>query len=194
MNKNKKRTDVQQKEQSPHLNGESAANEGAVGVDTFDEGLETRTDRNKSKRYDQRRTYHENSPAFENQSVSYRGRHNDNRWSKNRKKNEEKVLAEPGDVKGENYNLNDESALTVGAICVENLDQKVETKTDENRNKSSKVKHQSKRRGTKPKDVNLRSKLTDQLMRGSQECMVCLDKVRQQQATWDCTNCYQVLA
>ena len=42
------------------------------------------------------------------------------------------------------------------------------------------------------KDSNLRDRLTESLMKGTSECMVCLDKVKQQQATWDCRNCFQV--
>ena len=42
------------------------------------------------------------------------------------------------------------------------------------------------------KESNLRERLTESLMRGTSECMVCLDKVKQQQATWDCRNCFQV--
>jgi transcriptional repressor NF-X1 len=41
-------------------------------------------------------------------------------------------------------------------------------------------------------DTDLRGRLTDQLVRGCAECMVCLERVRQHQATWDCHNCYQI--
>ena len=41
-------------------------------------------------------------------------------------------------------------------------------------------------------ETDLRGRLTDQLVRGCAECMVCLERVRQHQATWDCHNCYQV--
>ena len=41
-------------------------------------------------------------------------------------------------------------------------------------------------------DVDLRARLSEQLERGLTECMVCLERVRQMQPTWDCHNCYQV--
>ena len=41
-------------------------------------------------------------------------------------------------------------------------------------------------------EADLRVRLSDQLVRGETECMVCLDRVKQQHATWDCKNCYQV--
>jgi len=41
-------------------------------------------------------------------------------------------------------------------------------------------------------EVDLRARLSEQLMRGLTECMVCLERVKQMQATWDCHNCYQV--
>ena len=65
---------------------------------------------------------------------------------------------------------------------------------DINENKSS-GKHKGPRKkkaGVQDKDVSLRTRLTEVLVRGTHECMVCLDKVRQQQPTWDCRNCYQV--
>jgi len=40
--------------------------------------------------------------------------------------------------------------------------------------------------------VDLRARLSEQLVRGMTECMVCLDRVKQTHATWDCHNCYQV--
>lgn len=40
--------------------------------------------------------------------------------------------------------------------------------------------------------ADLRVRLTDQLVRGQTECMVCLDRVRQTHATWDCHNCFQI--
>lgn len=41
-------------------------------------------------------------------------------------------------------------------------------------------------------EADLRGRLSDQLVRGETECMVCLDRVKQQHATWDCKNCYQI--
>ena len=38
----------------------------------------------------------------------------------------------------------------------------------------------------------MRDRLTESLLKGTTECMICLDKVKQQQATWDCRNCFQV--
>ena len=38
----------------------------------------------------------------------------------------------------------------------------------------------------------LRVRLSQQLTRGEAECLVCLDRVRQSQPTWDCGICYQV--
>ena len=40
--------------------------------------------------------------------------------------------------------------------------------------------------------ADLRSRLTDQLVRGHSECMVCLERVKQHHNTWDCHNCFQV--
>lgn len=40
--------------------------------------------------------------------------------------------------------------------------------------------------------ADLRARLSDQLVRGLTECMVCLERVKQTHATWDCHNCYQV--
>jgi len=40
--------------------------------------------------------------------------------------------------------------------------------------------------------TDLRVRLTDQLVRGQTECMVCLDRVRQHNTTWDCHNCFQI--
>ena len=39
---------------------------------------------------------------------------------------------------------------------------------------------------------DLRVRLSQQLTRGEAECLVCLDRVRQTQHTWDCGICYQV--
>ena len=39
---------------------------------------------------------------------------------------------------------------------------------------------------------NLRDRLTQQLVAGKAECMVCLDKIKLAHATWDCQHCYQV--
>ena len=39
---------------------------------------------------------------------------------------------------------------------------------------------------------DLKARLSDQLVRGLTECMVCLERVKQNHATWDCHNCYQV--
>lgn len=41
-------------------------------------------------------------------------------------------------------------------------------------------------------EADLRVRLTDQLVRGQTECMVCLDRVKQHQSTWDCHNCFQI--
>ena len=43
-----------------------------------------------------------------------------------------------------------------------------------------------------PGEEDLRARLSEQLLRGLSECMVCLERVKQMQATWDCHNCYQV--
>jgi len=68
---------------------------------------------------------------------------------------------------------------------------------DENENKAkSAAKPRNKRRANNNNsqnvDLGLRAKLTEQCLRGTSECFICLDKVRQHQATWDCTNCYQI--
>jgi len=39
---------------------------------------------------------------------------------------------------------------------------------------------------------DLKARLSEQLLRGHTECMVCLERVKQVQATWDCHNCYQI--
>ena len=71
-----------------------------------------------------------------------------------------------------------------------------ETRGDKNKNnnKSNKSRTRRKDQGGRSaeKDSNLRSRLTDQCLKGISECMVCLEKVKQHQATWDCRNCYQV--
>ena len=41
-------------------------------------------------------------------------------------------------------------------------------------------------------DVGLRERLIQQLVDGSLECLICLDKVRQKHAVFDCQECYQV--
>ena len=41
-------------------------------------------------------------------------------------------------------------------------------------------------------DSNLRERLIRQLVGGEAECMVCLDKIKPKNATWDCQQCYQV--
>lgn len=38
-----------------------------------------------------------------------------------------------------------------------------------------------------------RERLTEQLTRGTLECLVCCDRVRQHDPVWNCTNCYHVL-
>ncbi len=40
---------------------------------------------------------------------------------------------------------------------------------------------------------DLKARLSDQLVHGLTECMVCLERVKQNHATWDCHNCYQVI-
>lgn len=42
-------------------------------------------------------------------------------------------------------------------------------------------------------DVSQRERLTDQLRRGTLECLVCCDRVRQQDSVWSCSNCFHVL-
>ncbi|KAJ1528779.1 hypothetical protein ONE63_007163 [Megalurothrips usitatus] len=42
-------------------------------------------------------------------------------------------------------------------------------------------------------DVSQRERLTEQLSRGTLECLVCCDRVRQQDSVWSCSNCYHVL-
>ena len=152
--------------------------------------------RGRNRSHDHRHDNHENSSDLEHHSRPYQGRNHQNRWGKNRKKGEKKnVDVNPDqEIQEKSPNLN-VGVLSDVAVGIDNLSQDFESNTvnDVNRNKASKTKHhQSKKRGNKSKDVNLRSKLTDQLMRGTQECMVCLDKVKQHQATWDCRNCYQV--
>ena len=46
----------------------------------------------------------------------------------------------------------------------------------------------------KPKtELNLRDRLTQQLVSGQAECMVCLEKIKPKNATWHCDGeCYQV--
>ena len=64
-----------------------------------------------------------------------------------------------------------------------------------NVNKSNKSRTRRKDQGgprSEEKDSNLRSRLTELCLKGMSECMVCLDKVKQHQLTWDCRNCYQV--
>jgi len=74
----------------------------------------------------------------------------------------------------------------------------LDKRKDENENKSKVAsKPRNKRRAnnntnSQKVELGLRAKLTEQCMRGTSECMVCLDKVRQHQATWDCSNCYQI--
>ena len=65
---------------------------------------------------------------------------------------------------------------------------------NKNFNKSNKSRTRKKDKGGRPeeKDSNLRSRLTELCLKGMSECMVCLEKVKQPQATWDCRNCYQV--
>ncbi|XP_075213397.1 nuclear transcription factor, X-box binding stc [Lycorma delicatula] len=41
--------------------------------------------------------------------------------------------------------------------------------------------------------VSQRERLTEQLERGTLECLVCYDRVRQMDAVWNCSNCYHVL-
>ena len=71
------------------------------------------------------------------------------------------------------------------------------TRGDKNKNvnKSNKTRTRRKVQGSprsQEKDSNLRSRLTELCLKGMSECMVCLDKVKQHQLTWDCRNCYQV--
>ena len=41
-------------------------------------------------------------------------------------------------------------------------------------------------------DLSLRDRLTQQLVSGQAECMVCLEKIRPKNATWHCDGeCYQ---
>lgn len=48
-------------------------------------------------------------------------------------------------------------------------------------------------RKKKPVDTkNLRERLIQQLVSGQSECMICFEKVKQLQATWDCKQCYQI--
>lgn len=42
-------------------------------------------------------------------------------------------------------------------------------------------------------DVSQRDRLTEQLTRGTLECLVCCDRVRQQDSVWSCSNCFHVL-
>ena len=63
---------------------------------------------------------------------------------------------------------------------------------NENKSTGKQKGPRKKKAGVQDKDVSLRTRLTEVLVRGTHECMVCLDKVRQQQPTWDCRNCYQV--
>lgn len=41
--------------------------------------------------------------------------------------------------------------------------------------------------------VSQRERLTEQLERGTLECLVCYDRVRQMDSVWNCSNCYHVL-
>ena len=50
----------------------------------------------------------------------------------------------------------------------------------------------SPRRNLLESQRNLRERLIQQLVGGEAECMVCLDKIKPKNATWDCQNCYQV--
>jgi len=65
--------------------------------------------------------------------------------------------------------------------------------------KSIKQKQQSKiessvllLKNTSESESNLRERLIRQLVGGEAECMVCLDKIKPKNATWDCQQCYQV--
>ncbi len=41
-------------------------------------------------------------------------------------------------------------------------------------------------------NMDLRERLILQLVNGSLECLICLDKVKPAHATWHCPNCFQV--
>lgn len=43
-----------------------------------------------------------------------------------------------------------------------------------------------------PRDLDQRERLIQQLVDGSLECMICLDKVKPAHATWNCPGCYHV--
>ena len=85
----------------------------------------------------------------------------------------------------ENWSRNNEEPVSNG-----------EPRGDKNKNfnKPNKSRTRRKDKGgrSEEKESNLRSRLTDLCLKGMSECMVCLDKVKQHQATWDCRNCYQV--
>ncbi|XP_046479756.1 protein shuttle craft isoform X1 [Neodiprion pinetum] len=66
-------------------------------------------------------------------------------------------------------------------------------KNDEDVKGGSNMKRLSNKRSEKDDDASQRERLTEQLNRGQLECLVCCDRVRQQDAVWSCSNCYHVL-
>lgn len=44
--------------------------------------------------------------------------------------------------------------------------------------------------GNKEDEETQRDRLTEQLMKGTYECMVCCDRIKQQHAIWSCESCY----
>ena len=67
-----------------------------------------------------------------------------------------------------------------------------ERKPPEPRARQVNVRTRVKKSKSSAVESNLRTKLTDLMFKGLAECMVCLDKVRQQHSTWDCHNCFQI--
>lgn len=59
--------------------------------------------------------------------------------------------------------------------------------------KGGALKRPTSKRHDKDDDASQRERLTEQLNRGQLECLVCCDRVRQQDAVWSCSNCYHVL-
>ena len=107
-----------------------------------------------------------------------RGRNREN-FSRDRNRNMQKQRSVANDV--------DE-----GLLREKNGDLQVNVNNSRPRQVDPKPRKRPGRATASGKDSNLRDRLTESLMKGTSECMVCLDKVKQQQATWDCRNCFQV--
>ncbi|KAF6208887.1 hypothetical protein GE061_014629 [Apolygus lucorum] len=54
-------------------------------------------------------------------------------------------------------------------------------------------KNRSSNKGDDKVTADQRERLTEQLYRGTLECLVCYDRIRQAERVWSCTNCHHVL-